>query len=51
MTGIRQRKRLSSKFCDVTGMLQEPENFGPHIIGTKKKPCPVYGGSGCLLGV
>jgi len=51
MTGIPQRKRLSSKFCDVTGMLQEPENFGPPPIGTNKKPCPVNSGSGCLLGV
>ena len=33
------------------GMLQEPENFGPPMIGTKKKPFPVFGGSGCLLGV
>ena len=51
MTGIPQRKRFSSKFCDIMGMLQEPENFGPPMIGTKKKPFPVFGGSGCLLGV
>ena len=49
MTGIPKRKCFSSKFCDIMGMLQEPENFGPHIIGTKKKLCPVYGGSGCFL--
>jgi len=51
MTGIPQGKRLSCKFCDLTGMLHELENFGTPTIGTKKKPFPVFGGSGCFLGV